>query len=104
MHQRHPEIGAGPRHGARGVAVHHQGCGFLGLGAVNGGPGGGVDHRLGPMGADGCGAGGGIGKIGRIAPQINRLGRHPRQFARDLTGLPENQKPHAVTPSLWPTP
>jgi hypothetical protein len=107
MKEGQPARGGGPGHRPGRIGIHKLCRRTVGLGGIDGGVGGGVDHQIGPRRRDRRGAGGRIGQIGTVAPQ--RVQRQPdqrrvaRQLDRDLPGGAEHQRLHAV-PSLWPTP
>jgi hypothetical protein len=80
----------------------------FGLGAVDGGIGGGIDDNIGIGARDDRGASGGIGQIGAVAAKAGdgdiRTGLL-RQGARHLTCPAKDQHPHhALVPSRVPTP
>jgi hypothetical protein len=87
-----------PRRHRRGRrAVDRGGEVLLLLRLVDGGVGGGVDHRLGRMGPDRRGAGRGVGQIGLVAAERDDVGL-PRELRGDLPGLAENQDAHRPYP------
>ena len=119
MHQRDAACRAGLRHGRRRVPVDGRSLGLVLLGAVDGGPGGGVDHRAGVMRLYRGGTGRGIRQVGGVAAQAGHRLRLPCQFRGHLAGSAEDENVHgargpsvlyraacayAVTPSRSPTP
>ena len=107
VQERQPPVRRRAGHRGGRIAVHHHGRVKISLGLVDGGPGGGVDHRIGIGAVDGQRAGGRVGQIGPVAAQGHQ--RHPRrhpadQLPRHLPGLAEDQKLHALVPNRSPTP